>query len=153
MDSLVNNVPHGLRLRFTDSPGDVSIMQKTCREKTTWLLVWQLAINHSHLLWGNRESVWIKSMVEMWYAPLADRSRLTACTRLTQEDYSICKLFLIIIDALMIISFYASHFAFSPVFVPLKKHLILFSFPQMNSYAPPINYKTFNDFSVGAAEN
>lgn len=39
-------------------------MQKTYREKTTWLLVWEPAINHSHLLWGSGESGRIKSKVK-----------------------------------------------------------------------------------------
>lgn len=78
MDSFVNNVLQGPGLRFSDSPGDVFIMQKTCREKTTWLLVWQSAINHRHLLRGSGESGWIKCKVKMWCAGFCKYKNVTA---------------------------------------------------------------------------
>lgn len=39
VDSFVNNDCQGLGLCFADSSGDVSIVQETYREESTWLLV------------------------------------------------------------------------------------------------------------------
>lgn len=64
MGNFVNKVCQGSGLCFSDRPGDVSVVQETYREKTTWLLVWEPAINHSHLLLGGGESGWIKSEVK-----------------------------------------------------------------------------------------
>lgn len=124
MDSFVNNVPQGSGLCFTDSPGDVFIMQKTCREKTTWLLVWQSAINHSHLLWGSGESGWIKSKVKC--DVLADGRRLPvhACCRHERIAATVAKLWLMCIlliscISLCIISFFcATYAALIPLFFP-----------------------------------
>lgn len=53
MDSSVNEVCQGLGLCSADSSGDVSVVQESYRERSTWLLVCRPAINHSNLLqWG-----------------------------------------------------------------------------------------------------
>lgn len=93
VDSSVNEVCQGLGLCSADSFGDVSVVQETYRERSTWLLVCRPAINHSNLLrWGvgklgGEESGQIKSKGKMWSDPPSERRKLALYTALqTRED-------------------------------------------------------------------
>lgn len=155
MDSFVNNVPQGSGLCFTHSPGDVFVMQKTCREKTTWLLVWEPAINHSHLLWRSGESGRIKSKGKMWYVLPADRRRLAvhACCRHKRITASVdteLNYDWWIDGSLVDFMHLTLYFLF---FLCSKKALILFSFSRTGGATPPINYKILNDIFACPAKH